>query len=203
MPDPFLRTTIDGSGGFLGARDDSQIVLWDSTVTGTIEATHASTIELHDSLADPYPLDPTGSFTRFGAYDRGRLLADQTPVNTTPALGGEGVIGITYIVNPQPIPPATPVMLFGSVGLFSLGEPELESWRLEAVPRRAGHAVPIGDGDSNIEEDDIAVWSGADPGVDQLLRTVITDTWGRTLVGRVKIRGIGPPIRGDGGRRSP
>ena len=98
------RTTIDGSGGFLGARDDSQIILWDSKVTGTIEATHDSTIELHDSVADPYPQDPAGSFTRFGAYDRGRLLADQTPVNTTPALGGDGVIGVTFIVNP-PSPP--------------------------------------------------------------------------------------------------
>jgi len=198
------RTKIDGSGGFLGARDDSRIVLWDSTVTGTIEATHNSTIELHDSVADPYPLDPTGSFTRFGAYDRGRLLADQTPVNTTPALGGDGVIGVTFIVNPPSAPPATGVPLFGTVGLFGLGDgPVLESWRLEAVPRRAGHAVSIADGDSSIEEDDIAIWSGADPGVDQLLRTVLTDTWGRTLVGRVKIRGTGPPILGGGGRRSP
>jgi hypothetical protein len=93
--------------------------------------------------------------------------------------------------------------LFGSVGLFSLGVPVLGSWRLEAVPRRAGHAVPIADGGSNIEEDEIAMWSGADPGVDQLLRTVLTDTWGRTLVGRVKIRGTGPPILSGGGRRSP
>lgn len=198
------RTTIDGSGGFLGARDDSQIVLWDSTVTGTIEATHDSTIELHDSLADPYPLDATGAFTRFGAYDRGRLLADQTPVNTTPALGGDGVIGVTFIVDPPSSTPAAPVSLFGTVGLFSLGGgPVLESWRLESVPRRAGHAVPVADGNSNIEEDEIAVWFGADPGVDQLLRTVLTDSWGRTLVGRVKIRGNGPPTRGGGGRLSP
>ena len=198
------RTTIDGSGGFLGARDGSQIVLWDSTVTSTIEATHDSTIELHDSVADPYPQDPTGSFTRFGAYDRGRLLADQTPVNTTPALGGDGVIGVTFVVNPPSTTPNVPVALFGTVGLFSLGGgPVLESWRLESVPRRAGHAVPIADGNRNIEEDEIAVWSGADPGVDQLLRTVLTDSWGRTLVGRVKVRGNGPPLLGGGGRRSP
>jgi hypothetical protein len=197
------RTTIDGSGGFLGARDHSQIVLWDSIVTGTIEATHDSTIELHESLADPYPQDLTGSFTRFGAYDRGRLLADQTPVNTTPALGGDGVIGVTFIVNPPSTTPADPASLFGTVGLFSLGGgPVLESWRLDAVPRRAGHAVPIADGDSNIEDDEIAVWSGADPGVDQLLRTVLTDSWGRTLVGRVKVRGNGPQTQSIGGRRT-
>ena len=197
------RTTIDGSGGFLGARDHSQIFLWESIVTGTIEATHDSTIELHDSVADPYPQDLTGSFTRFGAYDRGRLLADQTPVSTTPALGGDGVIGISYVVPPEH-PPAEPFELYGSVGLFSLGGgPVLQSWRLEVVPRRAGHAVPIADGDSNIEGDEIAVWSGADPGVDQMLRTVLTDTWGRTLVGRVKVRGNGRPALEAGGRRSP
>jgi hypothetical protein len=197
------RTTIDGSGGFLGARDDSQIILSDSVVTGTIEATHDSTIELHDSVADPYPQDVTGSFTRFGAYDRGRLLADQTPVNTIPALGGNGVIGVTLIVNPPSNTPAAAAPLVGTIGIFSLGEPVLESWRLEAVPRRAGHAVAIADGDSNIDGNEIAVWSGADPGVDQMLRTVLTDTWGRTLVGRVRVRGNGTQTRSVGGRRSP
>jgi hypothetical protein len=198
------RTTIDGSGGFLSARDQSQVLLWDSIVTCTIEAVHDGTIELHDSVAEPYPQDPTGSFTRFGAYDRGRLLADQTPVNTTPALGGDGVIGVTFIVNPPSVPPVAPAPLLGSVALFSLGGgPVLESWRLEVVPRRAGHAVPIADGVSNIEEDEIAVWSGAAPGIDQLLRTVLTDSWGRTLVGRVRVRGNGTQTQSVDARRLP
>lgn len=194
------RTTIDGSGGFLGVREDSQIVLSDSTVTCTIEAADDGTIELHDSVADPYPEDPTGAFTRFGAYDRGRLLADQTPVNTTPTLGGDGVIAVTFIANPPDSPPAAPTTLMGTVGLVGLGEPVLENWRLEAVPRRAGEAVPIADGVSNIEESEVGVWSGADPGVDQLLRTVLTDTWGRTLVGRVWVLGTGPRARRAGPR---
>ncbi len=78
----------------------------------------------------------------------------------------------------------------------------LESWRLEAISRRAGHAVPIADGVSNVEEDEIAVWSGADPGVDQLLRTVLTDSLGRTLVGRVWVLGNGPRVRRTGPRSS-
>jgi hypothetical protein len=94
--------------------------------------------------------------------------------------------------------------LLGSVALFSLGGgPVLESWRLEAVPRRAGHAVPIADGVSNIEEDEIAVWSGAAPGIDQLLRTVLTDSWGRTLVGRVRVRGNGTQTQSVDARRLP
>jgi hypothetical protein len=198
------RTTIDGSGGFLGARDHSQIVLWESTVTCTIEATHDGTVELHDSVADPYPQDVTGSYTRFGAYDRGRLLADQTPVNTIPTLGGDGLIGVTFIVNQPENPPLEPTTLFGSVGLFSLGGgPVLEGWRLEAIARHSGHAVPIAVGDDNVEEDEIAVWSGADSSLDYLLRTVLTDTWGRTLVGRLKVFGDGPRVRRTGARRAP
>jgi hypothetical protein len=198
------RTTIDGSGGFLGARDRSQIVLSDSTVTCTIEAANDSTIELHDSVVDPYPQDPTGSFTRFGAYDRGRLFADQTPVNTTPALGGDGVVGVSFVVNPPDSPPATPASLFGSVGLFNLGGgPVLEGWRLEAIPRRAGRAVPIAEGENNVEEGEIAVWSDSDPVVDQLLRTVLRDSWGRTLVGRVWVLGNVPRAQDGGGRRLP
>ena len=197
------RTAVDGSGGFLGVRDHSQIALSDSTVTCTIEAADEGTIELHDSVADPYPEDPTGAFTRFGAYDRGRLLADQTPVNTTPALGGDGVIAVTFIANPPDSPPVSPTALTGTVGLFSLGAPALRSWRLEAIPRRAGHVVAIADGVDNIEESEIAVWSGADSGVDQLLRTVLTDTWGRTLVGRVRVLGNGPRVQVAGARRFP
>jgi hypothetical protein len=198
------RTVIDGSGGFLGARDRSRITLHNSTVTCTIEATHDGTVELHDSIADPYPHDPTGSITRFGAYDRGRLLADQTPVRTTPALGGDGVIAVTFIVNPPTLPPLEPAALFGSIGLFSLGGgPTLDRWRLDAVPRRAGHAVSITEGESNVEEAEIAIWSGADPAVDQLLRTVVTDTWGRHLVGRVRVLGDARRTRDGGGLRSP
>jgi len=40
------RTTIDGSGGFLGARDRARMALYGSTVTCTIEAVHDSTIEV-------------------------------------------------------------------------------------------------------------------------------------------------------------
>jgi hypothetical protein len=198
------RTTIDGSGGFLGARDRSQIVLWNSTVTCTIEATHDGTIELHDSVADPYPQDVTGSYTRFGAYDRGRLLADQTPVTTLPVVGGDGIIGVTFIANPPENPPIEPTTLLGSVGLFSLGGgPVLDSWRLETIPRPARQGVSIAVSESNVEEDVIAVWSDADPGVDHLLRTVLTDSWGRTLVGRLRVRGSGPRARPGADRRPP
>jgi hypothetical protein len=184
------RTTVDGSGGFLSARDEARIILHDSTVTCTIEATHNGTIELHESLVDPYPQDVTGSFTRFGAYDRGRLLADQTPVNTIPVLGGDGVIGITFIANLPEEPPNEPAELWGSVAHFSLGGgPVLDGWHLETIPRRGRQPEVIASGESNVEQGVIGVWSDADSSVDYVLQTVLTDTWGRTLVGKIRVMG--------------
>jgi hypothetical protein len=198
------RTTIDGSGGFLGTRDSSQMYLTDSLTTCTVEASDDSVIELHNSRVEPYPEDPTGDFTRFGAYDRGRLLADQTPVNTTPALGGDGIIGVAFITNPPSHPPSTPTTLLGSAALFGLdGGPELEHWRLEEISRRGGPATVIGEGGANIENGELGEWSDADPGVDVLLRMVLTDSWGRTLVGRHWVLGDGPRTRPAGSRRSP
>jgi hypothetical protein len=198
------RTTIDGSGGFLGARDQSQIVLWNSTVTCTIEATHDGTVELHNSVAEPYPQDVAGSLTRFGAYDHGRLLADQTPVNTIPVLGGDGMIGVTFIVDPPREPPSEPATLWGSVGLFSLGGgPVLEGWRIEARERLHGQDELIASGDSSIEEGVLGVWSSADPGADYVLRIVLTDTWGRTLVGGFTVLGDRERLRRVDARRAP
>lgn len=198
------RTTIDGSGGFLGTRDSSQIYLTDSVTTCTVEASDDSTIELHGSIVDPYPEDPTGVFTRFGAYDRGRLLADQTEVNTTPAAGGDGVIGVTFIANPPEHPPSTPTTLNGAAALFGVeGGPQIEHWRLETVSRRGGQPITIGEGDANVENGELGEWSGADPAVDVLLRTVLTDSRGRTLIGRYWVLGDGPRARRAGSRRSP
>jgi hypothetical protein len=190
------NTTVDGTGGFFGARHDSLIRIYDSTVTCTVEATQNGTIEFHSSSIQPYPQDPTGAFTRFGAYDRGRLLVDQTPVATTPALGGDGVIAVTMLANLPPHPPADAYPLRGSIGLYSLdGGPELVSWRLESIPRSSGQAEPISGGTAGVEDGQIGVWPGAERGVDHLLRTVLVDSWGRRLVGRAWVLGDGPRIR--------
>lgn len=198
------RSTIDGSGGFLGARDRSTIYLTDSVTTCTVEASDDGLIELHHSVVEPYPQDPTGDFTRFGAYDRGRLLADQTPVNTTPMLGGDGVIGVTFIANPPEHPPSTLTTLIGFAALFALENgPQLDQWRLEVVSRRGGTSSVIGEGVANVENGELGEWSGADPAVGVLLRTVLTDSLGRNLTGRQWVLGDGPRIRRAGSRRSP
>ena len=122
------RTTIDGTGGFFGARDTSRIIATDCRFTCTIEATQESTIELRSSSVEPYPADPTGAWTRFGAYDDGRLFADQTPVLTTPALAGRGLIAVSYVHEPPQSPPVGSVTLVGSIAQFSL-DPEVAAGR--------------------------------------------------------------------------
>jgi hypothetical protein len=190
------RTTIDGTGGFFGARDTSRITATDCHFTCIIEATQESTIELHSSIVDPYPLDPTGAFTRFGAYDDGRLFADQTGVVTTPALDGRGLIAVSYIHEPPQTPPVGNVTLVGSIAQFSL-DPEVAagSWRLEASGRDGGVPVHLGGGTVYIEDDVLGTWSNANPVLDYRLQANLTDGLGRTLVGNIVVPGSGPSVR--------
>jgi hypothetical protein len=192
------RTTVDGSGGFFGARDDSRITARDCRFTCTIEASQRATIVLHGSSAEPYPSDPTGEWTRLGAYDEGRILADQTGISTAPALDGRGLIAVSFLDPPPSAPPGagTPVDLVGTVGQYSL-DPDVATgrWRLEAS---AGEGAPprvLASGVEPVEDALLGRWSGADPNLDHRLRTVITDGLGRTLIGTVVVPGSRPRVR--------
>ena len=191
------RTTIDGTGGFFGARDTSRITATDCVFTCTIEATQESTIALYSSRVDPYPVDPTGAWTRFGAYDDGRLFASQTGVVTTPALSGRGLIAVSYVHEPPEFPPGSGgVTLVGSIAQFSL-EPEVAvgSWRLEASARDGEAPVVIGESLENVEDDVLGIWSDANPSLDYRLQSVMTDGLGRTFVGNIVVPGTGPRVR--------
>lgn len=199
-------TTIDGTGGFLGTRDRSRMVLTNSTVTCTVEAAQDSTLELHHSVVEPYPQDPTGAWTRFGAFGSARLYAHQTPVTTTPALGGDGLIAASYIVDPPTEPPTTgsPASLVGIAAQFSLeGGPAPGRWRLQAVSPVTGEVEQIAAGDGNAEEDVLGVWEGADPMQRYRLQVVLEDAWGRTLTGEYPVHGTGFPIRRGADRFEP
>jgi len=196
------NTTIDGSGGFFGARDTSTIVARESVFTCTIEATHQSTIELHGSSVRPYPSDPSGDWTRFGAYDQARLLADQTPIETTPALGGSGLIAVTYIANPpvHPPGPGSSAELSGFAAQFSDDETLVPgSWSIEAVPLAGGPAQPISTGSQNVENGPLGSWSDAESADDHVVILHLTDGWDRTLEGRVRVRGTTPRQRRSSG----
>lgn len=190
------HTTIDGTGGFLGARDRSHIEAEDCLITCTVEATQEATIELHSSRVDPYPQDPTGAWTRFGAYDAGRLLADQTPVQTLPVLGDQGLIAVSYIANPPDTPPGpgTSVELWGIAAQFSLSDALVPgTWRLETVTPWGG-VQPIGAGEGNVEEEPLGTWRDADPLLSYRLRIVLTDRMGRELRGRLPVAVASPEL---------
>lgn len=199
------RSTIDGTGGFFGARGNSHIRVFDSVFTCTIEATQDTTIELHNCAAEPYPLDTTGVFTRFGAYERGLLFANKTAIYSTPALDGEGAIAVTFFVDPPTDPPIGDQPLYGSAAVFSLEDgPSLRSWRLDAIPILGGSPVFIEDGMENLEEGLLGVWSNANPNYDHLLRITLEDNFGRTLTGLHRVPGTGNGSRDPGaGTRLP
>ncbi len=189
-------TTIDGTGGFFGARDRSHIDAEGCLITCTVEATQEATVELHSSRVVPYPQDPTGAWTRFGAYDSARLLADQTPVQTLPVLGGEGLIAVSYIANPPPQPPGpgNAVELSGIAAQFSLSDAVVPgAWRLEAVTPWGGRQL-IGAGEGNVEEGVLGIWSDANPLLSYRLQVVLTDRLERELAGRLPVAGALPEL---------
>ena len=195
-------TTVDGSGGFLGARDHSGLELRRSTVTCTVEATQDATLEFVDSEVQPYPFDTAGAFTRIGAYDRARLLAANTTIATNPALAGQGLFGGIFLAGlpAAPPPPGDSATLYGVAALFALdGGPVPGRWRLDALARRDGLAQIIAEGDGNVEEATFGTWRGADPTQDYLLRLTLLDAWGRPFVYGVPVprAGVGwrTPLR--------
>ena len=69
------------------------------------------------------------------------------------------------------------------------------SWRLEASGRSGGPPTVVGEGEDNVEDDVLGIWSGADPALDHRLQTVLTDGLGRTLIGSIVIPGSGSRVR--------
>jgi hypothetical protein len=192
------RTEVDGSGGFFGARDRSRIVATGCRFTCTIEASQESVVELHSSSAEPHPADPTGEWTRLGAYDDARLLVSQTAVSTTPVLGGRGLIAVSSL-DPPPLQPPAPgesQTLAGTNGLYCL-DPEVGTggWRLEVSDRSGGPPEVIAAGSANLEDEEVGIWSDADPAADHRLQTSFTDGLGRVLVGNLVVPGSGPRVR--------
>lgn len=177
------RTVVDGSGGYFGAEGSSVVSVEGGSLTCTVQVSDDATLSVSRSALLPYPADPTGAFTRFGAFDRGRLLLVQTPTSTTAVAGGSGVIAFAALANPPLVPPVGTLELEGTVASFSLDETMLpQRWRLEAWTAGDAHPTALGEGDGNVENGTLGVWSGADPSRRHELRAVVTDASGRSLV---------------------
>lgn len=193
------RTIIDGTGGYFGVGARSYVVVRDSTLTCDVVTSSEGTLILRDSSALPYPHDPTGEWTRFAAHDSGRILVDQTVVDTTVQAGGDGLIAVAALADPpvEPPGPGESVTLSGWIGQYSPegGPADGGSWRVEAVPLGSRARRLIAEGEDEVDGAEIGVWSGADPAQPYEIRIVFTDAWGRTLAARRPV----PP----GGGRAP
>ena len=190
-------TIIDGTGGFFGANGTSVIEAQGCTFTCDVQVAREATMTLRRCSLRPYPQDPTGQWTRVGAYDSGRLLLDASEARTTPALGGQGLIAVTGIADPPPHPPGMGgrTTLHGWAALFALDPAvALGQWRLEAVPAQ-GPVQLLGSGDGNVDGGVLGTWADAEPSRPWELRTVLTDGLGRTLVGRHAVPALPPRVR--------
>lgn len=184
-----VRSVVDGTGGFFGSGDRSWVTVEESSFTCDIQATRDSTMVLRDcAVAAP---DYPGAVVRLGAYDRGRLLLDQTVVEgadegrVVTALGGQGLIGLAALGE---VPPAAPgpgqtLSIQGWAGLYTLDSEVAEgsSWELRVRSACGGPWEVLGSGTANVEGGELAAWSGADPGRPYTLGLVLTDGWGRVL----------------------
>jgi len=197
------RSIVDGSGGYLGAYESAHLIASDSKLTCDVEATGEALVELHRCQALPYPQDPTGVITRFGAYDRARLLADTTIVTSRPALGGSGVIGVTWIADPPATPPGwgPGVELSGVAAVHSLDpRAALSRWELLAIPAGSTTATILGEGHENIDPaGPLGTWRDADPYRSWELRLVLRDGFGRILSGGLEVPAR--PLSSPGARR--
>lgn len=179
------RTVVDGSGGYFGATDRATVEAEESLLTCDVQATGSATINLRRCQLRRYPWDGDGTQTQLGAYGDGRLLLDHSAFNSTPELGGRGLIAVFALADPPLFPPRVgqAIELRGTIAQYSL-DPQVVPlrWRLEAVPS-GGEAVVLATGDGSVEAGVLATWTGTDHLRSWDLRALMTDGLDRSLVG--------------------
>jgi hypothetical protein len=184
------NTIVDGSGGYFGVTDKATLEATNSIFTCDVQISKEGSAILRDSALLPYPTDPTGSFTRFGAHDTASLHLDRTPAQSTPSLGGKGVIAVTWITDPPASPPTTrtPVVLHGYGAIYSLNTVAKRVVRnLKAYPAGSRLGRLFGWGMSNVEGGVLGKWQSAKPGTDYELVLTLKDGLRRTYTSRVSV----------------
>ena len=196
------RSVVDGTGGFLGAMDHSEMTLVASTVTCDVQAAGDALLTLRDSTVRP-PEPFSGAALRLGAFDRARLLLAQSAVEGVEAgrvvtlLGGRGLIALAALDPPPAAAPAPgeSLRLRGWASLYSL-DPAVAAirWRL-SLRRACGLDEPIGlgAGEANVEGGTLGWWDGTDETSPWRLELGLTDGLGRPMA----VRWTVPDPEGD------
>jgi len=191
------HTTIDGTGGYFGATENAYVFARDCRFTCDVQVAQNAMAEMHFCELAPYGPDTTGDFTFLRAFDDSRILINQSPVTTTPYLGGNGVIGVTALQQTPSYPPSTSeeFSFTGSAMLFSLNEEiaNLE-WQFRVMHKPQffkASALPsdellieLGSGLGNHEDQILGSWGNANPSYTYELQLKLSDGWGREMVGK-------------------
>ena len=201
------RTTVDGSGGYFGVRDEALVDADQCTFTCDVQVSGNGTALVHRSRVLPYPFDTSGLYTRFGAYDNGRLLLDSSQTGSRADAAGSGLVGFGGFIDapPRAPGPGESVELHGAAALFSLDPTLLPvRWRVEAVAQGSSHVTVLETGVGNVTDGRLATWSDADPARAWVLRVVLQDARGRELAGYWPVSGA-PRVRlrVKGGEKTP
>jgi hypothetical protein len=184
------NTAVDGSGGYFGVTDKATLEATNSIFACDVQISKEASAILRDSALLPYPTDPDGTFTRFGAHDTATLHLDRTPAQSTLSLGGKGVIAVTWIADPPPSPPTTrtPVVLHGYGAIYSsntIAKRVVRNLKAYPVGSRLGRL--LGWGMFNVENGVLGKWQSAKPGTDYELVLTLKDGLRRTYTSRISI----------------
>ncbi len=180
-------TIVDGTGGYLGARDSARLVARNCLVACDVQAIGLAGMTFHQSLLLPYFADTTGAYTFFRVFDTAFLHLDQTLFQTTPVLGGRGAVAFTFITNAPPEPPVgTSAPLYGYAAVYSL-DPDISllSWSLKLYERGTHAFSVIGQGADNVETGLLGVWQNARPDIPYELRLTLRDSLLRFYEGKM------------------
>ncbi|OFW66106.1 MAG: hypothetical protein A2Y74_02950 [Actinobacteria bacterium RBG_13_63_9] len=120
------------------------------------------------------------------------------PASSTARLAGRGVLAGVFLSNPPAHPPAvgTERPLYGTVVLHSLDPVAAAfAWRLKA--QAPGMSAPqlLGQGQGNVQNSLLGIWTGVDTRAEYELRIVVTDGLGRDLTARLTVPSLHLPRR--------